>query len=82
MNKGAKMNKTLLLSFIFIFYVLPLASANTAESTYRDRTSKALSRKAKDSSQASIINGTDWKDTEGRPIMAHEGDIARFDGVF
>jgi beta-xylosidase len=41
-----------------------------------------LSKKAKDSSQPSIINGTDWKDTEGRPIQAHEGDIARFNGVF
>ncbi|HIG27345.1 MAG TPA: hypothetical protein EYQ50_05925 [Verrucomicrobiales bacterium] len=37
---------------------------------------------AKDSSQTSIINGTDWVDVEGRPIMAHEGDIARFNGVF
>ena len=33
-------------------------------------------------SVASITNGTDWVDTEGRPIMAHEGDLARFDGVF
>jgi hypothetical protein len=29
-----------------------------------------------------VVNGTDWLDTEGRPIMAHEGDLARFDGVF
>jgi beta-xylosidase len=29
-----------------------------------------------------IINGTDWVDTKGRPIEAHEGDLARFDGVF
>ena len=77
---GAKMNKTLLLSFISIFYVLSLASANAAESTYRARTSKALSKKAKDSKP--IVNGTDWLDVEGRPIQAHEGDIARFNGVF
>ncbi len=31
---------------------------------------------------ASIHNGTDWKDTKGNPISAHEGDLARFDGVF
>jgi hypothetical protein len=29
-----------------------------------------------------IVNGTDWLDTEGRPIVVHEGDLARFDGVF
>ena len=29
-----------------------------------------------------IVNGTDWLDIEGRPIQAHEGDIARFNGVF
>jgi hypothetical protein len=29
-----------------------------------------------------IINGTDWKDTKGNPISAHEGEIARFNGVF
>ena len=59
------MNKILLLSFISIFYVLPLASANAVEST-----------------PATIINGTDWFDIEGRQIAAHEGDIARFNGVF
>ena len=32
--------------------------------------------------QGSIINNTDWFDVEGRPIMAHEGDIARFNGFF
>jgi len=31
---------------------------------------------------ASIVNGTDWFDVEGRYIAAHEGDIARFNGVF
>lgn len=31
---------------------------------------------------SSIINGTDWRDTEGNPIAAHEGGIARFNGVF
>ena len=34
------------------------------------------------SAPASIINGTDWKDIEGKPIQAYEGDIARFNGVF
>jgi beta-xylosidase len=29
-----------------------------------------------------VANGTDWVDVDGRPIMAHEGDLARFDGVF
>ena len=33
-------------------------------------------------SVASIVNGTDWFDVEGRNIAAHEGDIARFNGVF
>lgn len=31
---------------------------------------------------AVVTNGTDWVDVDGRPIMAHEGDLARFDGVF
>ncbi len=30
----------------------------------------------------SITNGTDWVDTEGRHIAAHDGGIARFNGVF
>ena len=38
--------------------------------------------KSENESQGSIINGTDWFDVEGRPIMAHEGDIAEFDGVY
>ena len=29
-----------------------------------------------------ITNGTDWKDTDGDPIVAHEGDFSRFNGVF
>jgi hypothetical protein len=29
-----------------------------------------------------ILNCTDWKDTEGRPISAHEYFIGRFDGMF
>jgi len=29
-----------------------------------------------------IVNGTDWVDVEGRPIVAHEGELARFNGVF
>jgi hypothetical protein len=36
----------------------------------------------RDSSQSFVINNTDWFDVEGRPIMAHEGDIAEFDGVY
>ena len=30
----------------------------------------------------SIINGTDWRDSLGNLIAAHEGDIAQFNGVF
>lgn len=74
------MNKTLLLSFIFIIYVLSLASANAEESTYRARTSKALSKKAKDSKP--IVNGTDWLDVDGRPILAHDGHITRVKDTF
>ena len=33
-------------------------------------------------SPPSIVNGTDWLDVAGRPIAAHEGDIARFNGAF
>ena len=29
-----------------------------------------------------VINGTDWVDTEGRRISAHEGELARFDDYF
>ncbi|MHC4913237.1 MAG: family 43 glycosylhydrolase [Planctomycetota bacterium] len=74
------MNKTLLLSFIFIIYVLSLASANAEESTYRVHTSKALSKKAKDSKP--IVNGTDWFDVDGRPILAHDGHITRVKDTF
>ncbi|MEO2019657.1 MAG: family 43 glycosylhydrolase [Fuerstiella sp.] len=35
-----------------------------------------------DPTKVSIVNGADWVDVEGRPIQAHEGDLARFDGVF
>ena len=35
-----------------------------------------------DDSESLIINGTDWVDVDGRPIMAHEGEIARFNGAF
>ena len=31
---------------------------------------------------ATIVNGTDWKDTKGNPIVAHEGELSRFNGVF
>jgi beta-xylosidase len=36
----------------------------------------------KNSSQSNVINGTDWMDTEGRRISAHEGELARFDDYF
>ena len=35
-----------------------------------------------DRSSVTITNDTDWFDREGRLIQAHEGDIARFNGVF
>ena len=35
-----------------------------------------------DAVDTSIINGTDWFDTEGRRISAHEGEIARFGDTF
>jgi beta-xylosidase len=35
-----------------------------------------------DRARVSIANNTDWLDTEGRLIQAHEGDIARFNGAF
>jgi beta-xylosidase len=38
--------------------------------------------KPENESHETIINNTDWFDVEGRPIMAHEGDIARFNGFF
>lgn len=41
-----------------------------------------MSEAITDSSDTTIVKGTDWLDTEGRPILAHEGDLARFDGVF
>ncbi len=31
---------------------------------------------------APITHGTDWKDSEGNPIAAHEGELSRFNGVF
>jgi beta-xylosidase len=34
------------------------------------------------SSSATIVNDTDWKDAAGKIIAAHEGDIARFSGLF
>ena len=36
----------------------------------------------KDSSRPFIINGTDWFDTEGRPIRAHDGHINRVQDTF
>lgn len=54
--------------FVLALFVLSFASANAEE--------------AADSSRGFVINGTDWFDTEGRQVAAHEGNIARFDGVF
>lgn len=34
------------------------------------------------SAQKPVVNGTDWKDTSGQPISAHEGFIGCFDGAF
>jgi hypothetical protein len=31
---------------------------------------------------ATIVNGTDWKDTSGKHIAAHDGGIARLNGAF
>jgi len=59
---------------VIVFVAGMLATLNQAWAV-EDHPSKV-------SSQASIINGTDWVDVEGRPIAAHEGDIARFNGVF
>ena len=36
----------------------------------------------KDSMDATIVNGTDWMDTDGNRIVAHEGEIARFGDTF
>jgi beta-xylosidase len=41
-----------------------------------------ISETPESASQSSIVNGTDWHDTDGNYIAAHEGDIARFNGVF
>ncbi len=47
------------------------------------RLSEALMAEAPNGDpQGNIINNSDWFDVEGRPIMAHEGDIARFNGYF
>jgi len=40
------------------------------------------SEKPEDSSRPFIINGTDWLDTEGRPILAHDGHITRVKDSF
>ncbi len=29
-----------------------------------------------------ILNNTDWKDSDGNPIIAHDGGISRFDGTW
>src|SRR5215213_2715055 len=37
---------------------------------------------ARQGGQKPILNCTEWKDTAGRPISAHEHFVGRFDGVF
>jgi hypothetical protein len=37
---------------------------------------------AVEAAPAMIVNGTDWVDTDGRTIMAHDGGIARLNGAF
>ena len=47
------------------------------------RLAKALeSERIKDSVDTTIVNGTDWMDTDGNRIVAHEGEIARFGDTF
>jgi maltose/maltodextrin transport system substrate-binding protein len=47
------------------------------------RLAEALeSEKTNYSADTTIVNGTDWKDTAGNPIVAHEGEIARFGDTF
>lgn len=61
------MKNTLLLNLVYCVIFLICCSSNA---------------NAVESAPATIINGTDWKDTAGKLIAAHEGDIARFNGVF
>jgi len=42
----------------------------------------AMAEGVKVSPESAITNGTDWFDVDGRRIVAHEGELARFDGVF
>ncbi len=46
------------------------------------RLSEALESETMASPMPAVMNGTDWYDTEGRRIMAHDGGISRFNGVF
>lgn len=45
-------------------------------------TSLGTSAADAETSPTTIINGTDWVDTTGKPISAHEGEIARFGDTF
>ena len=53
-------------------------------STQAQETTKAYANSPykKIASDKSIINGSDWFDTDGRQISAHEGEIARFGDTF
>jgi hypothetical protein len=44
--------------------------------------SEAIVSKSVSATDTGIVNGSDWMDTDGNRIVAHEGDIARFNGVF
>ena len=41
-----------------------------------------VSKESKSPDDSAIVNGTDWMDAAGNRIVAHEGDLARFNGVF
>ena len=41
-----------------------------------------LEARKKPSQTTSIVNGTDWVDVEGRPILAHDGGITRVTDTF
>ena len=54
----------------------------TARSVMRSSEALIMSEGIKGTPDTSIVNGTDWLDTEGRHIAVHDGGIARFNGVF
>jgi len=62
------MNRILLLSLLSISCLLALESVKA--------------EKANTSVQKSIINESDWQDTQGKPILAHDGHITRVKDTF